>query len=168
MGRHRRLIVLLTMLAAGSSAAADRTQLERPAVDISRKTAEIKLHPAGLAELIDSIGGRNVMLPRARVVAVINPRAFLVESASSLLSTSGNLDRVLVLIHAGALRVDHKLLTGSNVRVRGVARSLLGIQMTAEVPWPPELGPEVVKRLEIRAAVLATSVQTPDGVSLTN
>lgn len=73
-----------------------------------------------------------------------------------------------MLIDAGALRVDHRALVGANVRVRGVARSLLGIQMTAEVPWPPELAPEVVKRLEIRAAVLATSVQTPDGIELTD
>jgi hypothetical protein len=165
MGRHNRSIALLTLLVAGSSVAADRTQLEQPR---SRETTEIRLHPASLAELIDSVGGRDVMLPGARVLAVINPRAFLIESASSLSARSGNLDRVLVLINAGALRVDGRSLVGSNVRVRGVARSLLGIQVTAEVPWPPELAPEVVKRLEIRAAVLATSVQTPDGVELTD
>ena len=168
MGRNSRSVVTLMLLAAGSPAAADRTQLDRPPLDASRTSAEIKLHPAALAELIDSIGGRDVMLPRSRVLAVINPRAFLIESASSLPATDGNLDRVLVLIEAGALRVDGKSLVGSNVRVRGVARSLLGIQITAEVPWPSELAPEVVKRLEIRAAILATSVQTPEGIELTD
>jgi hypothetical protein len=165
MGRHSRSIALLTLLIVESSMAADRTQLERPP---SRETAEIRLHPASLAELIDSVGGRDVMLPRSRVLAVINPRAFLIESASALPARTGTLDRVLVLIDAGALRVDPRSLVGSNVRVRGVARSLLGIQVTAEVPWPPELAPEMVKRLEIRAAVLATSVETPDGVELTD
>jgi hypothetical protein len=52
--------------------------------------------------------------------------------------------------------------------VTGVARTLLGVQVTAEVPWPPELTPEVVKRLEIRAAILATSVQTAEGIELTD
>jgi hypothetical protein len=38
--------------------------------------------------------------------------------------------------------------------------------VSREVPWPPELSPELVKRLEIRAVVLAESVETPDGVNL--
>ena len=168
MGRHSRSIAVLILLAAGSPVAADRTQMEQPPPGTSRKGPEIRLHPASLAELIDSVGGRDVMLPGARVLAVINPHALLIESASSFVPRTGNLNRVLVLIDAGALRVDHRSLVGSNVRVWGVARSLLGIQMTAEVPWPPELAPEVVKRLEIRAAVLATSVQTPDGIELTD
>jgi hypothetical protein len=73
-----------------------------------------------------------------------------------------------VLVDAGALRVSAASIVGSNVRVVGVARTPLGIQVTGEVPWPPELTPEVVKRFEIRAAVLATSVQTADGVELTD
>ena len=165
MGRHSRSIALLTFLIIESSVAAGGAQLERSP---SRDRAEIRLHPDSLAELIDNVGGRDVMLPGARVLAVINPHAFLIESASSLPARVGNLDRVLVLVDAGALRVDGRSLVGSNVRVRGVARSLLGIQMTAEVAWPPELAPEVVKRLEIRAAVLATSVETVDGIELTD
>ena len=165
MGRHCRLIALLGLLIVESSVAAGGAQLDRSQ---SRERAEIRLHPDSLAKLIDNVGGRDVMLPGARVLAVINPRAFLIESASSFPARVGNLDRVLVLVDAGALRVDHRLLVGSNVRVRGVARSLLGIQVTAEVAWPPELAPDVVKRLEIRAAVLATSVATVDGVELTD
>lgn len=165
MGRHSRSIALLALLIVETSVAAGGAQLERSP---SRERAEIRLHPDSLAKLIDNVGGRDVMLPGARVLAVINPSAFLIESASSFPARAGHLDRVVVLIDAGALRVDHRLLVGSNVRVRGVARSLLGIQMTAEVPWPAELAPEVVKRLEIRAAVLATSVETVDGVELTD
>jgi hypothetical protein len=36
------------------------------------------------------------------------------------------------------------------------------------VAWPAELTQDMVERLEIRAAVLATSVHTADGVELTN
>jgi hypothetical protein len=35
------------------------------------------------------------------------------------------------------------------------------------VAWPVELRPEDVNKLEIRAAVLATSVQTQEGIELT-
>jgi hypothetical protein len=134
----------------------------------SRQRSEIQLHPAGLAELIGEVGGRPVVLPRARVIAVLNPRAFLIESASVLQATIGNLDRVLVLTRDAPLRVDAASLTGTDVRVVGVARTLLGVQVTGEVPWPAELSPEMVRRLEIRASVLATSVHTADGVELTD
>ena len=61
-----------------------------------------------------------------------------------------------------------KVLEGDpRIEVVGVARTLLGVQVSREVPWPPELTPQMVKRLEIRAAVLAASVHTADGVELT-
>jgi hypothetical protein len=132
-----------------------------------RDPAAMTLHAASLAELIDEIGGRTVTLPRARVLAVINPRVLLIESASLLQATIGNLDRVLVLIDGGPLRVDAALLTGADVRVSGTARTLLGARVTGEVAWPADLTPEIVKRLEVRAAVLATSIRTADGVELT-
>ena len=127
-----------------------------------------QLHPGAFAELIDEIGGRQIRLPRARVLVVINPRIFLIESVSPLPAIVGNLDRVLVLVQEGALRVDAAAMVGSNVTVLGTARTLLGLQVTGEVPWPAILTREVTERFEIRAAVLATSVQTTDGVELTN
>jgi hypothetical protein len=45
--------------------------------------------------------------------------------------------------------------------------ALLGVQVTGEVPWPAVLRPEMLERLEIRAAVMATSVRTAEGVELT-
>ena len=170
-----RPILLATSLttASGRSIIAGGSSVVRPFVlhsplVASRRRTEIQLHAAGLAELIEEVGGRPVVLPRARVLAVLNPRVFLIESASSLLATIGNLDRVLVFIEHGALRVDAAALTDTNVRVAGVARTLLGVQVTGEVPWPAELTPEMVRRLEIRAAVLASSVHTADGVELTD
>jgi hypothetical protein len=153
-------------LMSAPPARASSPALPRSLVGTARSTA-VRLHPAGLAELIEEVGGRAVVIPRAHVLAVINPRAVLIESASSLAPTIGNLDRVLVLIRDAALGVDATLLVGSNVQISGTARTLLGIQVTREVPWPTELTSEMVKRLEIRAAVLAESVHTADGVELT-
>jgi hypothetical protein len=127
---------------------------------------ELRLRPGALAALIDEVGGRQLSVPRARVISVINPRAFLVESASTL-PAIGRLERVIVLVERGALSVEAAALVGADVRVLGVARTVLGVQVTREVPWPPELTRDVVQRYGIRAAIVAASVQTPDGVELT-
>jgi hypothetical protein len=126
------------------------------------------LNPSALVRLIDEIGGRRVKVVQAKVIAVLNPRAFLVESDAFLEALPGRYDRVLVLIDDGALRVDATAITDRTVRVNGIARTLLGLQTTKEVPWPPELTRDVLKRYEIRGAVLARSVQTADGVELTD
>jgi hypothetical protein len=125
------------------------------------------LHPSALATLIDEVGGRVVTLPKARVAAVLNPRVLLVESAS-LLRPVMDYSRVLVMIDRAELHVRAEEIVDTNVKVFGVARTLLGMQQTREVPWPPELTRDILKRYEIRAAVLASSVQTADGVELTS
>jgi hypothetical protein len=170
-----RSILLATSLAtaSGRSLMASPSPVVRPfaqpaPVVAPRRRTEINLHPAGLAELINEVGGRRVTLPKARVISVLNSRVFLIESTGPLPAVVGNLDRVLVLIEDAGLRVDAASLTGADVRVVGVARTLLGLQVTGDAAWPRELTPEMVRRLEIRAAVLATSVQTADGVELTN
>jgi hypothetical protein len=133
-----------------------------------RGSAAVTVRPAALASLIDELAGRAVRVPTSRVVGVFNPRAFLIESAMSLPAMLGNRDRILVLVDEGAaLRIAPGTIVGSNVVVFGVARTLIGMQVTSEVPWPPELTQDHVKRLEVRAAVLATSVQSPEGVELT-
>jgi len=144
-----------------------RPLARRSPIVASREPASINLHPGGLAQLIDEVGGRPVTLRRARVIAVINPQVLLIESASPLQATIGMLDRVLVLIGGAELRVDAGSLRGADVHVAGTARTLLGAQVSGEIAWPRELTPDMVKRLEIRAAVLATSVRTADGVELT-
>jgi hypothetical protein len=69
-------------------------------------------------------------------------------------------------VDKGSLLVNPVTLVGSTVKITGIARTVLGAQVTREVAWPRELTPDVVKRYEIRAAVLSPSVQTPDGVEL--
>ena len=154
---------------AGTATARSARQLANQDAPGTRAPMETRLHPGAFAELVDEVGGRQVQLPRAKVLVVINPQAFLVESASLLDAMAGSYNRVLVLVDApsGALRVDPALIVGSNVTVRGMARTLLGMQVSGEVPWPPILTRQVTDRYEIKAVVLASSVQTADGVELT-
>ena len=156
-GRAVPLVLLLSLPAIGAGQA--RTPARGEPIDL-------RLHPSALAQLIDELGGRQITLPRAKVVSVINPRAFLVESAGPLAAMPGNYNRVVVLVEGGTLRVEPLALVGTTVRVTGVARTVLGMQVTREVPWPPELTRDIVRRYEVRAAVLSGSVETPDGVQL--
>ena len=127
------------------------------------------VRPSALAFLIENLAGQTLRIRHARVVGVLNPRVLLIESATSFPAMLGTRDRVLVLLAGGAaLRVAPATLVGASVTVLGIARTLLGVQVTNEVSWPSELTREAVNRLEIRAAVLASSVQTADGVELTD
>lgn len=125
----------------------------------------ITVRPGTLADLVDSLAGGPVRLANARVVGVFDARVFLVESQTRLLPLVDR-NRVLVFVETGALQVDSADLVASTVTVSGVARTLIGMKTSREVPWPKALTPEVVKRLEIRAAVLARSVRTPEGIDL--
>jgi len=131
----------------------------------TRNEFPITMRPGTLADLVDTFAGSSVRLTNARVVGVFDPQVFLVESQTRLRPIIER-NRVLVFIEAGTLRVDATLLVASTVTVSGVARTLLGMQTSREAPWPVVLTREAVERLEIRAAVLASSVRTPEGVDL--
>jgi hypothetical protein len=137
---------------------------------VTRDAEAIKtVRPSALAHLIDRLAGEKVSVRNARVVGVLTPRIFLIESATAAPAMLGTRDRILVLIGGGAsLRVSPDMIVGASVIVVGVARTLLGVQVSREVSWPAELTRDVVERLEIRAAVLATSIHTADGVELTD
>jgi hypothetical protein len=126
----------------------------------------ITIRPGTLGDHVDSLAGRPVRLPYARVVGVFDPRVFLIETQTRLLPLLGNRSRVLVFVEGGRLRVDPALLVASTVTVSGVGRTLLGMQVNHDVPWPSALTREAVQHLEIRAAILAKSVRTPEGVDL--
>jgi hypothetical protein len=125
----------------------------------------VTVRPGALAALADALAGRAVRLLDARVVGVFEPRVFLVESQTRWRPIVDR-DRVLVFVETGALRVDPAVLVATTVTISGVARTLLGMQVSGEVPWPATLTPETVRRLDIRAAVLASAVRTPEGVDL--
>ena len=80
-----------------------------------RAAPPLLVHPGALAQLIDELGGREVSLLRAKVVSVLNPQALLVESAGSLEPAPGFLNRVIVLIQGGAIRLAPTALVGATV-----------------------------------------------------
>ena len=125
----------------------------------------LTMHPEMLAALADALAGGSVRLLRARIVGVFGPRVFLIETQTSLLPAIKR-DRVLVFIESGSLRVDPAELVASTVTVSGVARTLLGMRTNYDVPWPTALTQDTVRHLDIKAAVLAKSVRTPEGIDL--
>lgn len=131
-----------------------------------RAELPIAVRPGTLGDHLNSLAGRFVRMPNARVVGVFDPRVFLVDTQTELPPLVDR-TRVLVFIEAAELRVDAASLVASTVTVSGVARTLLGMKVTREVPWPPALTRQLVEHLDIKAAVLAGSVQTAEGVDLT-
>ena len=162
----RTIAILIAALVMRGPSLAAQEAVEQQAIPKGDARDHV-LHPWALNEFIDQLGGRRVTLLKSRVIAVLNPRVFLIETAGLLAPLPRHHARVAVFVDNGELRIERELLVDSNVRVIGVARTLVGMQMTREVPWPPELTREVLKRYDIGAAVLATSVQTADGVELT-
>lgn len=131
-----------------------------------RGAAPILLHPGALALMIDQLGGHEVSLARAKVVAMLNPQALLVESPGPLEPAPGFYNRVLILVRGGTIRLPPQAIVGATVRVTGVARTILSMQVEREVPWPPVLTADVLRRYEIRAALLTSAVHTADGVAI--
>ncbi|HWP99549.1 MAG TPA: hypothetical protein VNK92_03675, partial [Vicinamibacterales bacterium] len=170
--RERSVLVATSVLATrpGAEPQPVEPEKERPPERGAALPAKLPLtvRATTLAAHIEELSGLRVRVLNARVVGVLEPNALLIEPATTYLKPMGQRDRVLVLIEAANLRVPPERLVASVVRVVGVARTLLGLQVTAEVPWPAKLGPEAVRRLEVRAAVLATSVQTAEGTELTD
>ena len=135
---------------------------------VSSHPLPVPLRPTMLAYNVEEIAGLDVRIQNARVVRVFEPHAFVIEPATRYEEEKGSRNRILVLIASGKLRVPDDKLVASIVNVVGVARTLTGVQVSAEVAWPAELNRDLVRQIEVRAAVLATSVATSDGVELTD
>jgi hypothetical protein len=114
------------------------------------------LRASAVAQLIGEIAGYPVRVTGARIVWVIDSRAL-----------AGSRSRVLVLVERGTLAIPRPPVATAPITITGQASTLLGIQAGRGVDWPPALTHELVDRLEIRAAILASSVQTPERVELT-
>lgn len=159
LGRVTTLLVLLAGGAMAGQASVDRDAYHEP--------IPVRLRPAMLAASIEQLAGQTVVVTGARAVGMFGPRALVIDTVTRLAPVQEPRGRILVLVEDGQFHVSPELLVGSTVRVVGVARTVLGMQVTREVPWPTELDRERIKRLDIQAAVLATSVQTPEGTELT-
>ena len=153
---------------ATADAATDLPRQPLPVRTHSTTRRQVTVRPASLADFIGELAGSDVVITPARVVGLFDARAFLIDSALRYQPALGERDRILVIVRDGALRVPAETLVASTVTVAGVARSLLGMQTGGDVTWPPQLDRETIKRLEVRAAVLATSVHTAEGIELTD
>jgi hypothetical protein len=141
---------------------------QQPGGALERQRIRTIVPPATLVALIRELAGSEVTVPRARVVGVFNPQAFLIESDSTLSTPLGHRDRIVVLLQSGRLQVPADLIVESTVTVFGVARTLLGLRATADVAWPDQLDRKAIEHLEVRAGIMAVSVQTPEGDELTD
>lgn len=163
MRRHGSSIALLMLLASGATAGQTGMDPE----PFGEQTL-VRVRPAMLAASIEQLAGQRVLVSGARPVRMFGSRVLVIDAANRLAPTYDHRDRVLVLVERGEIRADPELLVGSTVHVTGVARTLLGMQLAGEVPWPVGLDRQRLERLGVRAAILATSVQTPEGIELTD
>lgn len=129
----------------------------------------IPVRPSALAQTVSELAGYPVTVQRARILWVVDPHAVVIESDSLMGPRWRDSGRVLVLVERNrALAIPRPPLAIAPVTVLGVARTLLGIQAAHEVPWPAPLTRRAIDRLDIRAAILASSVRTAEGVELTS
>ena len=167
-GRNVLLAQSFERADATTAAAGDLPRQLLPVRSYSTVRRQVRVRPASLADFIGELAGSDVVIGPARVVGLFDSRAFLIDSALRYQPALGERDRILVVVSDGALRIPAETLVASTVTVVGVARSLLGMQTGGDVPWPAQLDRETIKRLEVRAAVLATSVHTAEGIELTD
>jgi hypothetical protein len=167
MAYIRRTAVVPVMLLAATAFVAARPQnFDRR---LARGTPPLTVQASALAQMVSEIAGYRVSVPHARILWVVDAHALVVESDSQFGPTWRDRSRVLVLIQRGrSLAVPRPPIAIAPVTIVGVARTLLGIQAGHDVPWPDSLTRRELDRLDVRAAVLATSVQTADGVELTS
>lgn len=170
-GARTQLAGRPVLIAESLGNAAESTSVSGQPLPMAARSAtlrEITVRPTGLASLIGELAGFDVRLPYARVVGLFDSQSFLVDTEMSHSLPRGERDRILVLINAGALRVPAESLVASTVTIVGVARTILGVQASGDAQWPARLDAETLKQLDVRAAVIATSVRTADGVELTD
>jgi len=154
--------MLMTALAVGVSAQTSGRRL-------APGTPPIEMHPFALAQSVGELAGYPVNVPRARILWVIDQHAVVIESDSSFGPTWRDRGRVLVLVRRDrSLAIPRPPVAIAPVTIVGVARTLLGVQAAHDVPWPESLTRHEIERLDIRAVILASSVQTADGVELTS
>ena len=132
-------------------------------------TPPITVRPSALAQVVSELAGSPVNVQRARILWVVDSHAVVIESDSMFEPTWRDRGRVLVLLQRNrALAIPRSPVAIAPVNVVGIARTLLGIQAAQDAPWPQALTRREIERLGIRAAILASSVRTSDGVELTS
>ena len=167
MGRH--LHTFVGALAVCLVTAADGARAQTPEHRFAPGTPPITVRPSALSQIVSELAGSPVNVQRARILWVIDSHAVVIESDSVFDPTWRDRGRVLVMLERSrTLAIPRPPVSIAPVNIVGIARTLLGIQAAQDVPWPQALTRREVERLGIRAAILASSVRTSDGVELTS
>ena len=169
MRRHRNLFITACaacIVTSGFGALAQAQTLDHR---FAPGTPPITVRPSALAQVVSELAGSPVNVQRARILWVIDSHAVVIESDSTFEPKWRDRSRVLVLVERNrALSIPRPPLSIAPVNIVGIARTLLGVQAAQDVPWPQALTRREIERMDIRAAILASSVRTPDGVELTS
>jgi hypothetical protein len=149
--------ILVVAMAAVSMVPAYGRQDER--VEPSQLIA-VRLRPDTLATFINDVAGMRVRLVNGVVNQVASARVFVLKSERSA-RYPHRPNEVAIVVDAGSAFVRE----GAPVVVTGIARTLLGAEMSTGRPLASLTDSE---RLAVtnRPLVMASSVQTPDGVQL--
>jgi hypothetical protein len=132
-------------------------------------TPPITIRPSALALVVSELAGTPVIVPRARILWVVDAHAIVIESDSLFDPTWRDRSRVLVVLERSrSLAIPRPPVAIAPIDVVGIARTLLGIQASQDVPWPRALTRREIDRMDIKAAILASSIRTSDGVELTS
>jgi hypothetical protein len=159
---------IMSLGSLGAGALQAQTRLSQPSLAALAEANEIAVHPSTLNDFLEEFGRRPVRIPVSRVVDVVGTRALVVEPIGKWSDTVPWLDRVLVVVPHGTLKAAPDAIENTDVRVHGTVRTALGVQTSQDVAWPAELTRQRLDKLDVRAVILATSVETTDGVELTN
>src|SRR5262245_45529274 len=132
-------------------------------------TPPITVRPSALAQMVGAIAGTPVQVPFARILWVIDAHSIVIESDSLFDPTWRDRSRVLVVLERSRfLAIPNPPVAIAPVDVTGIARTLLGIQASKDMLWPLALRRREIERMDIKAAILASSIRTSDGVELTS
>jgi hypothetical protein len=155
--RMRRLVVSLVAIAAGAVtsvvAAAGQGALPNRSAPVA-----LRLRVDTLASFINNVAGLRVQVVDGVVDKIASPRVFTLKHKRRM---------GLVPARAAIVLVDGEtaIKEGTPVTVTGIARTLLGTEVGPQRPSPTFTEKER-ERIDALPIVVASAVETPDGVHL--
>jgi hypothetical protein len=150
--------ILVAALTFGTTFTTYARQEKRP--DVSSRSVALRLRPDMLAMFINNIAGLRVRIVSGVVDDIVSSRVFTLKNERSL-RFPNRPNEVAIVVDSGSAAVRE----GAAVVVIGIARTLLGAEMNTDRPLQALTEGErnALARLPV---VMASSVQTPDGVQL--
>ena len=130
-----------------------------PLADRSARTA-VRLRVDTLASFINSVAGLRVRVVDGVVDKVASPRVFTLKHRRSIGAIRPARAAIVLVEGEAAIK------EGTPVTVTGIARTLLGTEVGPQRPSPAFTEKER-ERIDALPIVVASAIETPDGVHLT-